>query len=123
MQAQIKAPDDIVRAEAVGRLRELETVLTARGLAVRVEPQRGLLAVRNESAAPDDPHDPLAVAYGSVHLTQRVRIARDEEGVLMWWWEWSGPSRGAAPEHERLCLAGAIAEAAGRIARVLALVD
>lgn len=112
---------DAVRPEAVGRLRELATVLTARGLAVRVEPEHGLLVVRNESTAPDDPSDPLAVAYGSAHLTQRVRIACGSDGALTWYWQWSGATRDAPPEYERLCPAGAIAEASERITRVVAL--
>ena len=101
------------------RLRELETMLTARGLAVRVEEGHWSLIARNEAAAADDPHDPLAMALGPVSLSQRVRLASDDTGALCWFWAWT--HRGAPVEYEYLAPAAAVAEVAERISRVLTL--
>jgi hypothetical protein len=103
------------------RLRELETALTARGLTVRVEPDHWSLVAKNEAAEPENPRDPLAIAYGPAKLVQRVQLATDATGALRWYWQWSGPSRDAPHEYEPLCPAAAIAEATERVARVLAL--
>jgi hypothetical protein len=103
-------------------LRDLETTLTARGFTVRVEEAYWSLVAKNEAVEPDDPRNPLAVAYGPVKLVQRVQLATDEAGALNWYWQWSGPTRDAAGEYELLGLAAGIAEAAERIACVLALV-
>lgn len=103
------------------RLRDLETVLTARGFTVRIEEKFWSLVAKNEAAEPDDPHNPLSRAYGAVSLSQRVALAPDDNGVLCWWWQWSGPTRDAAPEYQLLGPADGIADAGERIARVLAL--
>jgi hypothetical protein len=105
----------------VVRLRDLEVVLVARGLSVTVEEGYGSLVAANTAAGPNDPKDPLAIAYGPAKLMQRVVLARDEQDALYWYWQWSGPTRDAPPEYERLAPVAAIAETAERITRVLAL--
>jgi hypothetical protein len=107
---------------AAGSLRDLEVVLAARGLDVTVEEEYGSLVAVNKAAAPDDPKDPLTIAYGPAKLAQRVVLARDEKGALCWFWQWSGPTRSSPPEYEHLAPAAAVAEAAELITRVLALV-
>lgn len=102
------------------RLRDLETALTARGFAVRIEEKFWSLVAKNEAAEPDDPHNPLRRAYG-VSLSQRVALAPDDDGGLCWWWQWSGATRDAAPEYQLLGPADGIADACERITRVLAL--
>jgi hypothetical protein len=62
----------------VVRLRDLEIVLVDRGLSVTVEEDYGSLIAANTAAGPDDPKDPLAIAYGPAKLIQRVILARDE---------------------------------------------
>lgn len=116
------AETDDGQAEAVRLLRELTGALTVRGLAVRPEPERWSLIAVNEAAAPDNPRDPLAIAYGPARLVQRVQLGPDASGVLMWWWQWSGPTRDSGPEYEPLCPALEVDTAARRIANVLALV-
>jgi hypothetical protein len=101
------------------RLRDLEVVLAARGLRVTVEEDHGSLVAANTAAGPDEPKDPLAIAYGPAKLMQRVVLARDEQDA--WYWQSSGPTRDAPPEYERLAPIAAIAETAERITRVLAL--
>jgi hypothetical protein len=95
--------------------------LKARGFKVIVDADRWCLTAVNRAAAPDDPSDPLAIAYGPVKLVQSVYLAVDETGAPCWYWQWSGPSRGDPGDYERLGPAAAIAEAIERIARVLAL--
>lgn len=122
MRAQTTAPDAVKEA-VPGRLRELGMALAARGLDVRLEVDRWCLTAINKAPAPDDPTDPLAVAFGPIKLVQRVHLAVDDEGALCWYWQWSGPTRESAGEYELLGAAAAIHEAAERIARVLALRD
>jgi hypothetical protein len=121
VHAETQAPNDPVKDEAKGRLRELETALTARGFTVRVEETRWSLVAVNKAVEPDDPRDPLAIAYGSTKLVQRVALATDATGALCWFWQWSGPTRDAPSEYEPLGPAAGIADAADRITRVLAL--
>ena len=118
MHAQSQA-HDAVRETARTRLHELEAMLAARGFAVRVEEGHWSLVAKNEAASADDPHDPLAMALGPVSLSQRVRLAPDDTGALCWFWAWT--HRGAPVEYEYLAPAAAVAEAAERISRVLAL--
>jgi hypothetical protein len=76
------------------------------------------LTVKNEAVETDG--SPLARAYGNAGLMQRILLARNE-GEPYWFWEWSGPSRGAPPEYEPIAPAGDIEQVAERITRVLAL--
>jgi hypothetical protein len=99
-----------------GYLQDLATVLTARGLTVRVHDRAGVLMARNEAAGGDDPVG-RAMNPG---LTQIVALSNDS-GSLAWYWQWTGPTRDAPPEYELLCPADAIAEAGERVARVLAV--
>jgi hypothetical protein len=101
------------------RLHELETMLAARGLAVRVEEGHWSLIAKNEAASADDPHDPLAMALGPVSLSQRVRLAPDDKGALCWFWAWT--HRDVPVDYEYLAPAAAVAEVAERMSRVLAL--
>jgi hypothetical protein len=104
-------------AETVqGYLRDLATVLAARGLTVRVQERAGILVARNEAARGDDPVG-RAMNPG---LTQIVALSNDS-GTLYWYWQWSGPTRDAPPEYELLAPADAIAEVGERVARVLAV--
>jgi len=122
VRAQAEVPD-AVREAVPRRLRELGMTLAARGFKVIVDADRWCLTAVNKAAAPDDPSDPLGIAYGPVKLVQSVCLAVDETGALCWHWQWSSPTRRGPGEYERLCPAAAIAEAAERIARVLALRD
>jgi hypothetical protein len=63
VRARTEAPD-AVREAVPRRLRELGMTLVARGFKVIVDADRWCLTVVNKAAAPDDPSDPLAVAYG-----------------------------------------------------------
>lgn len=112
---------DEARELAVQRLRDLTAALTARGFAVRPEPARWSLVAVNRAAEPDDPTDPLAVAYGSAKLVQRVALAADATGALCWYWQWSGPTRDAPGEYEAMCAADDVDEVARRVSNVLAL--
>jgi hypothetical protein len=124
VEARISGEGDAaVRQAAVKGLRDLSASLTTRGFKVIVEEKRWSVVAVNEAAAPEDPHDPLALAYGSAKLVQRVRLApHPHNGTLYWFWQWSGETREAPPEYQPLCPAHAIAEATERIFRVLALV-
>lgn len=115
------ATHDATKDVAMERLRDLTTALTARGFTVRPEPDHWSLVAVNKAAEPDDPSDPLAIAYGPVKLVQRVALATDDTGALCWWWQWSGPTRDAPGEYELLGPAAGVAEATERISRVLAL--
>jgi hypothetical protein len=112
---------DAARDAVPGRLRELGMTLAARGFKVIVDADRWCLTAVNKVVAPDDPSDPIAIAFGPVKLVQSVYLAVDETGALCWYWQWSGPTRGGPGEYERLGPAAAIAETTERIARVLAL--
>jgi hypothetical protein len=104
-------------AETVqGYLRDLATVLTARGLTVRVHERAGILVARNDAVQGDDPLGRTM----NPGLTQIVALSNDS-GTLAWYWQWSGPTRDAPPEYELLGPADAIAEAGERVARVLAV--
>jgi hypothetical protein len=118
VHAQSQA-QNAVRETVITRLRELGAILTARGFAVRVEADHWSLIAKNEAAAADDPHDPLAMALGPVSLSQRVRLATDDTGALCWFWAWT--HRDAPVEYEYLASAAAVAEVAERMSRVLAL--
>lgn len=110
---------DATRAAAMERLHELETALTAREFRVRVEEKQWSLVAKNQAAAADNPHDPLAMALGPVSLSQRVVLAPDDSGGLCWFWAWT--NREAPIEYELIAPAAAIAEVTERMARVLAL--
>jgi hypothetical protein len=103
----------------IERLHELEAALMARDYLVRVEEDQWSLVAKNQAAVADDPRDPLAVALGPVSLSQRVVLAPDDAGELLWWWAWT--NRGAPIEYERIAPAEAVAEVAARVAHVLAL--
>jgi hypothetical protein len=122
VRPRTEAPD-AVREAVPRRLRELGMRLAARGFKVIVDADRWCLTVVNRAAAPDDPSDPLAIAYGPLKLVQSVYLAVDDTGDLCWYWQWSGPTRGGSGEYERLCPAAATAEATERISRVPALRD
>jgi hypothetical protein len=66
--------------------------------------------------------DPLAASL-SPGLSQTVLCRPGEDGRLMWWWVWSGPTREAPSEYEPLGPATEIDATADRIARVLRLDD
>lgn len=115
-----------VEEAALLALRDLAKSLDARGFAIQLEPDDWTLVAKNEAnVAGDDepgvPADPLAVAFGMIRLTQRVTLALTDTGDLYWHWQWTGPERGSPPEYQPMCPAAAIADAAERISRVLAL--
>src|SRR4051794_36273528 len=102
------------------RMHELESALTGCGFEVKIG--RWYFDVSNPAAEPDDPADPLAVAFASARLKQRVHLAY-REGALGWYWEWSGPTRDAIGEFEYVAPASAVAEVTMRASRILALVS
>jgi hypothetical protein len=121
-QPPTTAPTDPTTVALATRLlHQLGIALTDRDLRVRVQSHDWSVVATNEApTTPDGPPDPLAAAYGPVKLTQRVTLALNARGHLWWHWQWSGPTRGAPPEYQPLCLAQAIAEATERVTRVLA---
>lgn len=92
------APADIVKA-AVQRLAPL---LMRAGINVMVGSD-GVVEARN-------PHDPRM---------RQPLVLREHQGDLWWHWQWSGPTRGAPPEHEPMASVDDVEEAARRITNVL----
>jgi hypothetical protein len=102
VEARISGEGAAVRQAAFEGLRDLSASLTTRGFKVIVEEKRWSVVAVTEAAAPEDPHDPLALAYGSAKLVQRVRLAPPpHDGTLYWFWQWSGKTREAPPEYNR----------------------
>ena len=94
----------------------LATALAARGLRARVSRGTWVLASNPAGDPPDGDHDAKVLNPG---LRQTVMCGADGDGRLMWFWQWSGPTRESPPEYEPLCAADDIAQAADKIARVL----
>jgi hypothetical protein len=98
-------------------LEALTAALVKRGLVAERIGVRMVWAKNGDADPPDD--DPLAAT--SPGLRQTVVCQHDVNGGLTWFWVWSGPTPGAAPELEYLCPAASVDEAADRIMRVLCL--
>jgi hypothetical protein len=109
------------QADATGAvqmpLRYLADALVARGLTVRLCDRDGLLTVRNEAAATDDPIGRTL----SPGLSQVVALRPTGDGTWGWFWRWPGARPDAPPEYEPLCPADDVEQAAARIACVLRL--
>jgi hypothetical protein len=104
--------------ETVAQLLEaLTAALADRGLIAEIFGTRMVWA-KNGAADPPagDPRAPM-----SPGLRQTVVCQRGDDGLPVWFWVWTGPTREAAPELEYLCAAEHIDHAADRIARVLCL--
>ena len=97
--------------------RMLTDALTRRGLSAE-STGMGMVWAVNRAADPSD--DPIAVTM-SPGLRQLVVCRPGDDGRLIWWWVWSGPTRDAPPEYEPLGPAADIELAASRIANVLRL--
>ncbi|MEV5708884.1 hypothetical protein [Actinoallomurus sp. NPDC052274] len=97
-------------------VRDLARTLAARGLVAEVVGASRVWAV-NRAADGDDP----VGAAMSPGLRQAVVCRPDEDGRLLWWWGWSGPTRDAPSEYEPLGPATDVEAAACRIASVLRL--
>jgi hypothetical protein len=102
----ITDPIDRTRAEAIDRLRELETALIAHGFTVEVEAKLWALTVTTRAEL-------LSPAR-----SQRVQVATDGTAALSWYLVSPG-SEEHLVQCERLCPAAAIAEATERIAHEL----
>ncbi|MCO5971140.1 hypothetical protein [Actinoallomurus soli] len=101
----------------VGSLvRDLARSLAARGLAAEVVGASMVWAVNRAV----DGEDPVGRAM-SPGLRQAVACRPDEDGRLLWWWVWSGPTRDAPSEYEPLGPAADVEAAADRIVSVLRL--
>jgi hypothetical protein len=98
----------------------LADALTARGLHARVARGARVLASNPAGDPPDGDHRAAALSPG---LRQTVVCGADRDGRLLWFWQWSGPTRESPPEYEPLCPADDISHAADRIARVLRVAD
>jgi hypothetical protein len=55
-------------------------------------------------------------------MTQPI-VAREHQGVLWWWWVWSGPTRDAPPEYEPMVAVEDVDEAVRRLANVLRVAE
>jgi hypothetical protein len=97
----------------------LATALAARGLRARVSRGAWVLASNPAGDPPDGDHHAKALNPG---LRQTVMCGADGDGRLLWFWQWSGPTRESPPEYEPLCAAEDISQAAEKIARVLRVV-
>ncbi|MEV5748037.1 hypothetical protein AB0L00_09480 [Actinoallomurus sp. NPDC052308] len=106
---------DARAAQLTGRLAD---ALTARGLRARVGQGARVLASNPAGEPPDDDHRAKVLSPG---LRQTVVCGVGRDGRLMWFWQWSGPTRESPPEYEPLCAADDISHAADRIAYVLRL--
>lgn len=91
--------------------------LEARGLVAEVW-GHGAVRARNPAGEPDA-GDPRGQGFAP-GLRQEV-LCRPRDGVLWWWWVWSGVTRSSPPELEPLCPVEDTVTAADRIARVLAV--
>jgi hypothetical protein len=94
--------------------------LTARGLRARIARGAWVLASNPAGDPPDGDHRAKILNPG---LRQTVMCGAGGDGGLMWFWQWSGPTRESPPEYEPLCAADDISQAADKIARVLRVVD
>ncbi|GAA0368445.1 hypothetical protein NE235_03940 [Actinoallomurus spadix] len=108
---------DARTAQLTGRLAD---ALTARGLRARVAQGARVLASNPAGEPPDDDHHAKILSPG---LRQTVVCGADRDGRLLWFWQWSGPTRESPPEYEPLCAADEISHAADRIAGVLRVVE
>ncbi|WP_252847400.1 hypothetical protein [Actinoallomurus purpureus] len=97
-------------------VRGLAAALAGRGLAAETVGSHMVWAV-NRAADGDDP----VGAAMSPGLRQAVMCRPDEDGRLLWWWVWSGPTRDAPSEYEPLGPVTDVDTAADRIAAVLRL--
>ncbi|MFF5258919.1 hypothetical protein ACFY4C_08220 [Actinomadura viridis] len=94
--------------------------LEARGLAAEVC-GHGAVRARNPACGPPDPGDAVGRRLGP-GLQQEVLCRTNAvTGTLWWFWAWSGPERGSAPDLEPLCPLEDTWRAAERIAHVLAV--
>lgn len=100
--------------EIMVRTKELAVALSSRGLIAEIG---GVDTVR---AANRDAEPPVDGAM-SPGLRQAVVCRPDADGLLLWWWVWSGPTREAPREYEQLGPAADIDAAADRIVNVLRL--
>ncbi|MFV2179893.1 hypothetical protein ACFHW2_21320 [Actinomadura sp. LOL_016] len=91
--------------------------VTARGLVADVM-GHGTVRVENPAGGPEEGN-----SLGQLmHPGLRQEIAcRHRDGVLWWWWVWSGPTRRSPHELEPLCPISDVQTAADRLARVLAV--
>jgi hypothetical protein len=94
----------------------LATALAERGLRARVSRGAWVLASNPAGDPPAGDHHAKLLNPG---LRQTVMCGADGDGRLMWFWQWSGPTRESPPEYEALCAADDIPQAAEKIARVL----
>ncbi|MFD0900570.1 hypothetical protein [Actinomadura sediminis] len=92
----------------------------ARNLEV-VAVRAGSVRVRNPAGEPDQ-DDPQGQAF-SPGLRQEVVSRLWTDGVLWWFWVWSGPTRNSCAELEPLCPADDVVTAADRLAKVLAVLE
>jgi hypothetical protein len=100
-------------------LQQLGAALLARNFKVKIDDRQGLLIAKNPAVMATD--DPIGRAM-SPGLAQTVALGT-HNGGLFWFWQWSGATRDAAPEHELLGPAEQIGTTADKIAYVLRLVD
>ncbi|GAA4634143.1 hypothetical protein GCM10023196_074510 [Actinoallomurus vinaceus] len=105
-----------VEAHTSQLVERLADALTARGLRARVTRGAWVLASNPAGDPPDSDRHAKAINPG---LRQTVMCGTGGDGRLMWFWQWSGPTRESPPEYEPLCAADDIAQAADKIARVL----
>jgi hypothetical protein len=103
---------------AKGLILRLVPLLVRQGLQVVAE-RNGTIEVRNPSG--NRTTDPLGQRLNP-GMRQHIAIGdRDRDGVLTWFWVWSGPTRDAPPEYEAMCPADDLDEVARRLANVLAV--
>src|SRR5690348_15001967 len=74
----------------------LATALAARGLRARVSRGAWVLATNPAGDPPDGDHRAKILSPG---LRQAVMCGADGDGRLMWFWQWSGPTRESPPEY------------------------
>ncbi|MEV5825220.1 hypothetical protein AB0L25_06575 [Spirillospora sp. NPDC052242] len=91
--------------------------LTARDLVAQVW-GHGAVRAENPAGEPEDGNPQGQLMHPG--LRQEV-VCRDRNGVLWWWWVWSGPTRQSPNELEPLCPITDAQTAADRLARVLAV--
>jgi len=74
----------------------------------------GMVEVRNPRGSAGDP---LGRAM-SPGMRQQIALG-DRDGILWWFWVWSGPARDTPPEFEPICVAADVEQVATRLAKVL----
>lgn len=94
----------------------LVAALIARGLHARVLRGAWVLASNPAGDPPAGDHRAKVLSPG---LRQTVMCGSGGDGRLMWFWQWSGPTRESPPEYEPLGPADDVAQATEMIARVL----